>query len=301
MPMSDKVLKKAVVALGYFDSVHKGHRKVIEEARKLADAKGCELAVFTFKGNLKAMLSGERDKCVYNASEREEILRSLGADDIYFAPVDFGFLSLGKLAFLNKLNKKYDVQGYVCGRDYKFGKFASGNVDDLAKYAEGKQQPLIVVDDVTDADGKKISTSRVKRLLSEGNAKKAADMLGRSFSITGVVKEDRGVGSSLGCPTANLKIERDKQPLKDGVYAGRVTVKGKTYRAVVNFGPRPTFDVNDKMLEAHLLDFNENIYGEKITVYFDAYIREIQKFVSPEKLKEQLEKDIKEVGEGKYD
>ena len=70
---------------------------------------------------------------------------------------------------------------------------------------------------------------------------------------------------------------------------------------MVNFGPRPTFDVNDKMLEAHLLDFNENIYGEKITVYFDAYIREIQKFVSPEKLKEQLEKDIKEVGEGKYD
>ncbi len=299
--MSDKVIKKAVLALGYFDSVHKGHREVIARARALADETGAELVVFTFKGNLKAMLSGDKDKYVYAPQERESIYKSLGADEIYYAPVDFGFLSLGKLAFLNKMCKKYDVAGYVCGKDYKFGKFASGNVDDLAKYADGKNQKLIVVDDVTDAEGKKISTSRIKKLLNDGNVKKAAELLGESYFVTGTVKEDRGVGTQIGCPTVNLKIETAKQHVKDGVYAGRVTVGDKTYRAVINFGPRPTFDVNDKMLEAHILDFNENIYGEKITVYFDAYIREIQKFVSPEKLKEQLDTDIKEVGEGKYD
>lgn len=299
--MSDKVLKKAVLALGYFDSVHKGHCRVISEAKKTAEELGAELVVFTFKGNLKAMLSGEKDKCVYTIEEREKLLKEFGANEIYYAPVDFGFLSLGKLAFLNKINKKYEIVAYVCGKDYKFGKFASGNTDDLIKYADGKSQKVIVVEDVISADGKKVSTSRIKRLLAEGNVKAASELLGRSYSFSGLVKEDRGVGSALGVPTANIKIEKDKQPVKDGVYAGKADIKGKLYRAVINFGPRPTFDVNDKMVEAHILDFNENIYGEKIVVYFDAYLREIQKFVSPEKLKEQLDTDIKEVKEGKYD
>ena len=299
--MSDKDLKKAVIALGYFDSVHLGHRKVLAEARSLADGCGAELVAFTFKGNLKAMLTGEKDKCVYAPAEREELLKQAGADEVYFAPVDFSFLSLGKLAFLNKMNKRFDIAGYVCGKDYRFGKFAAGTVDDLARYAESRSQTLVVVDDVTDSDGRKISTSRIKRLLAGGDVKTAARLLGRSFSVSGTVKEDRGVGSEIGCPTANLKIEKDKQRLKDGVYAGRVTVKGKTYRAVINYGPRPTFDVNDKMLEAHILDFSDDIYGEIITVFFDAYIREIQKFASPEKLKEQLDEDIARTGEGKYD
>lgn len=300
--MSDKVLKRAVLALGYFDSVHAGHRKVIEAARELADKEGCELVVFTFKGNLNAMLLKDNPKFVYNHLERQEIFNEMGCiDEIYFASTDTNFLGTAKLAFLNKLNKKYDVAGYVCGKDYRFGLFAKGTVEDLAKYAKSKNQQLVVVDDVTSEDGKKISTSLIKKLLLAGDVKKANKLLCRSYSISGTVKEDRGVGSTIGYPTANLKIEKDKQPLKDGVYAGRVTVGDVTYRAIINFGPRPTFDVNDKMIEAHLLDFNGNIYGEKITVYFDAFIREIQKFISPEKLKEQLDNDIEEVRQGKYD
>lgn len=300
--MSDKVLKRAVLALGYFDSVHAGHRKVIKAARELADKSGCELVVFTFKGNLNAMLLKDNPKFVYNHLERQEIFNEIGCiDEIYFASADINFLGTAKLAFLNKLNKKYDIVGYVCGKDYRFGLFAKGNVDDLAKYAKGKNQQLVVVDDVMDEEGKKISTTGIKKLLLSGDVKKANKLLCRSYSISGTVKEDRGVGTTIGCPTANLKLDKDKQPLKDGVYAGRVTVGDATYRAVINFGPRPTFDVNDKMLEAHLLDFNGNIYGEKITVYFDAFIREIQKFVSPEKLKEQLDNDIEEVRQGKYD
>lgn len=297
--MLDDDRKKVVIALGYFDSVHLGHRKVISESIRLAKEKSASAVVFTFKGNLKAMLTGEKEKCVYNVQEREKLLMGLGIDEIYFAPVDFSFLSLGKLAFLNKTNKKYDIIGYVCGADYKFGKFASGDVDDLKRYADGKDQIVLVVDEVVD-DGKKISTTLIKKLLANGEVKRARKLLGRSFSVSGEVREDRGVGTTIGCPTANLKIAKDKQPVKDGVYAGRVLVENEMYNAVINYGPRPTFDISDKMLEAHLLNFEGNLYGKEITVFFDDYIREIQKFVSAEKLKEQLEHDIQEVGEGKY-
>ena len=299
--MSDKVLEKVVIALGYFDSMHLGHQKVIGEAKKLADELSCKLVVFSFKGNLKAMLSGEKDKCVYNVKERETMYRAMGADEVYFAPVDFTFLSLGKLAFLNKINKKYDIQGYVCGADYKFGKFATGTIDDLKKFAEGKDQKVLIVDDVLDDEGKKISTTRIKKMLDDGNIEKANAMLGSEFFIAGKVEEDRGVGSKLGCPTANISIDKDKQRVKDGVYAGKVIVDDKIYLAVINYGPRPTFGLDEKRLEAHLLDFDENIYGKTVKVIFDRFLRPIVKFYSTEQLQEQLNKDILAVREGTND
>ena len=104
--------EKTVIALGYFDSVHKGHRKVIEKARRYAKEQGASLTVFTFKGNLKAMLSNEKEKNVYTAKEREKLLKDIGADQIYFAPVNKSFLSKGRLAFLNLLNKRFNIIAY---------------------------------------------------------------------------------------------------------------------------------------------------------------------------------------------
>ena len=289
--MSGKNLTPTVVALGYFDSVHLGHRKVIETAQALAKELSATTTVFTFGGNLRATLSRRNDKYVYSLAERKDILKEMGVDDVFVQPVDFTFLSMGKLAFLNMLNRKFDIKGYVSGVDYKFGKFAKGTTDDLEKFAEANSQVYKIVETLNE-DGKKVSTSRIKIMLSSGDIKGANALLGRPFSVSGTVVKDRGVGTTLGFPTANIKIEKHKQTVKEGVYAGHVFIDGEYHDAVVNFGSRPTFGGNETLLEAHIADFDGDLYGQNLTVFFDRYLREIRKFFSEEELKKQLAQDI---------
>lgn len=289
--MSGKNLTPTVVALGYFDSVHLGHRRVIETAKSLAEELSATTTVFTFGGNLRAMLSRRDDKFVYSLSERKDIFKEMGVENVYVQPVDFNFLSTGKLAFLNMLNRKFNIKGYVSGADYKFGKFAKGTVEDLQKFAEANSQAYKIVDTLEE-DGKKVSTSRIKLLLSSGDVKSAAALLGRPYSVSGIVVKDRGVGTALGFPTANLKLEKNKQPVKEGVYAGHVFIDGEKHGAIINFGARPTFGNTDICIEAHIADFNGDLYDKNITLFFDNYIREIRKFFSEEELKKQLNADL---------
>ncbi len=298
--MLDSNNKKTVISLGYFDSVHNGHRHVISTARQYADKMGAKLVVFTFGGNLKAVLRGDDEKTVYTPSERENLIKELGADEIYFAPVNFNFLSIGKLAFLNLLNRDYDVCCYVCGKDYRFGKFGKGNTDDIKRYASEKNQHVIVVDDV-DYGGIKISTTRIKKLLESGDVESANHLLGKPYFISGKVFEDRKVGRELGFPTININIEQDKFRLKDGVYQGHLYLDGKKYKAVINYGARPTFNLDEKLIEAHIVDFDGYLYGKQITVFFDAFIREVQKFNDRKGLIEQLMLDCQAVKGKDYD
>lgn len=292
--MSGKDLTPTVVALGYFDSVHLGHRKVIEEAKILAEKLSASVTVFTFGGNLRGALSRRSDKYVYSLEERKEILKEMGVENIFVQPVDFNFLSMGKLAFLNMINKKLNVKGYVCGKDYKFGKFAKGSVEDLKKYAETNSQAIKIVDSL-DIDGKRVSTTRIKALLSAGDMKNANALLGRPYSIMGTVVKDRGVGTTLGFPTANLKLEKYKQPVREGVYAGHVFLDSVKYDAIINFGSRPTFGGTETVIEAHIANFSGDLYNKTITLFFDYYIREIRRFSNEEELKKQLKTDLESI------
>lgn len=293
-------MSKTVLALGYFDSVHNGHRHLLKIAKDYAIEHNATLTVFTFGGNLKGVLNNNGDKCVYSAKEREVLLNSCGADVIYFAPVDKPFLSLTKGEFLDHLNSKFNVICYVCGEDYSFGQFGAGKSEDIRTYAQNNGQELIVVPPVLDGE-KKISTTLIKDFLSLGDVKKAGSLLGQSYSVTGVVHADRQVGHKLGFPTANISIDSDKFALKNGVYKGRVTVDGKSYKTIINYGARPTFNLDEKLIETHVIDYDGDLYGKEITLFFDAYMREILKFSSPEQLKEQLQKDVESVKGGKYD
>ncbi|MBO4251549.1 MAG: riboflavin biosynthesis protein RibF [Clostridia bacterium] len=297
--MSGKDQTPTVVALGYFDSVHLGHRKVIEAAKTLADELSASVTVFTFGGNLRAMLSRRDDKFVYSLEERRDILREMGVENIYVQPVDFNFLSMGKLAFINMLNRKFNIKGYVSGVDYKFGKFAKGTTEDIKKFAEANSQVYRIVDTLTE-DGKKVSTSRIKTMLSSGDIKGANILLDRPFSVSGTVVKDRGVGRTLGYPTANIKLDKNKQTVKEGVYAGHAFVDGTRYGAVINFGSRPTFGGTEVVLETHIVGFDGDLYGKSLTVYFDNYIREIRKFFSEEDLKKQLAADISSIEKNEY-
>jgi riboflavin kinase/FMN adenylyltransferase len=294
--MLDKEKMPTVLALGYFDSVHVGHRKVIEKAKEYAVSHGAMLTVVTFGGNLRAVLSGAQDKTVYLTKERKELLKQAGADEVYFAPVSANFLSKGKLAYLNMLNKKYKVICYVCGDDYRFGKSGKGNTQDIVRYAKSHNQHSIILDIEKDC-GKKISTSYIKELLTSGNVKKANRLLGIPYFVTGKVFEDRKVGRDLGFPTLNVKIDSEKHSLKNGVYSGHIYIDGKKHKTIINYGCRPTFDLCEKLVEAHVLDFNGNLYGKEVKLYFDEFMRDIQKFLSADELKNQLQKDLNAIKE----
>ena len=298
--MSDKILKPVVMALGYFDSVHLGHKKVIETAREYARENNLKLVVFTFKGNLKAVLSKSDDKCVYLFNERKNLLKEMGADEIYFAPVSANFLSLSKEAFLKKLGSKYDVKCFVCGTDYRFGKFGEGDVSFLKQYCQENAKECIIESDFL-FDGEKVSTTLIKKLLTAGEVEKANVLLGRDYSITGKVFKDRMVGSKIGFPTVNIKIDEDKFRIKDGVYEGKIKIYNEEYKALINYGARPTFDLSEKLVETHVIGFSGDLYGKEITISFLRRIRDVIKFSSKEHLISQIKKDILSIKEEEND
>ncbi len=285
---------KSVIALGYFDSVHIGHRKVIESAKRIADFNNARLVIFTFKGNLKSVTSKKNEKVVFTDFERKNLYKKLGADIIVFKKITKRFLSLRKEQFLDYLNKKFNAIAYVCGDDYHFGKDRGGNVEFLSKFAKKNSQQLEIVEQVK-IDGEKVSTSKIKTLLDLGNIQKANQLLGENYRVTGKVVKDRGVGKSIGFPTANVIIDSAKHNLKFGVYAGKVITPYGKFSAVINYGPRPTFNLDKVVLEAHIIEFNDNLYGKTIVVEFEKFIREVLKFENLVGLINQLKKDVTEV------
>ncbi len=297
--MSDNI-KPTIMALGYFDSVHIGHRKVIEKAREQAEIVGAKTVVFTFEDNLRGKIHDKDEKVVYLKCEREKIYTSLGVDEICFAPVNEEFLALEKQEFLRLINQKYNIKAYVTGSDYRFGKKGAGTVKDLEEYAKNNGQQSFVVE--TQMNGhEKISTTDIKKLLQLGKVSDAKKLLERAYSVTGKVFEDRKVGTKIGFPTVNVRNDCRKVELKDGVYFGRVEFDNKQYKALINYGARPTFNLNEKLIEAHILDYSGCLYGKEITVYFDDYIRDIVKFESVNQLQQRLKKDIEEVEGKNYD
>lgn len=295
--MSDKI--KTVIALGYFDSVHKGHRLIIGAAQKKAEETNSVATVFTFDGNLNYYIGKGDKKYLFTKEERKKIFESIGVKNVFFAPVNKEFLSLDAMAFLDYVNGVFDIKAYVCGKDYRFGKGGLGDVEFLKKYAEEKGQEVLI-EPLAKEYGAKIATSGIKELLKEGNVKKTNSLLGFEYFISGKVFQDRMVGRKIGFPTVNVEIDQEKSPLKNGVYAGYV-VLDKKYKAIINYGARPTFNLSKKLIEAHILDFNGELYGKDITVYFTDFMREIIKFDSTDGLIERLRADLEELKGGKYD
>ena len=295
--MSDK---KTVIALGYFDSVHKGHRKVVKLAKERAEKLGANLVVYTFDGDLKSIIGSSHEGFIYNTSERLCALKEAGADNVFFAPITKEFLSLNKKEFLDLINDEYDIVCYVTGTDYRFGFKAEGTTDYINEYAKQKGQESVFID-LEMLGEEKISTTRIKQALRRGDIELANKMLVRPYSISGEVYRDRQVGATIGFPTVNVKIENGKFAIKEGVYKGSIDILGEQYKTVINYGARPTFDNANRCVEAHIIGYDGNLYDKKITLFFDKFIREIKKFEDKNALVEQLKADVKCVKDGKYD
>lgn len=278
---------KTVIALGLFDSMHVGHRKVIEKAVKIGKKNRAKVVVFSFTSLPNKPYY---DKMIYSTEIRKEIMLSLGVDAVHFEEPTKEFLSQNKEEFLNLLNEEYDIYAYVVGEDYTFGVKGEGNADFLRQYAKKKGQK-ISVSKLVKEKGEKISTTLIKECLKKGETEKVNKLLASDYKIEGIVKSDRKVGTKMLYPTVNIEIDDNIFPIKNGVYFGYV-VLDKKYKAVINIGNRPTFDLQKKLIEAHILSFNGDLYGKKITVFLRKFLRDTVKFDSVEELKEQIGKDI---------
>ena len=277
-----------VFLLGYFDAVHVGHRKLIARAKDLAKERGVSLAALTFT-------DAKRGEQVYVFSERVAILSSLGVDYVYAAPFDGAFKNTEGEAFLDTVRERCGVSAFVCGEDFRFGKGAVCGELYLKEYCK-KHRIECEILPLVSIGGQKASASLAKRYLDEGDIISLNALLGDCYFIAGTVAtEGRHVGRRIGFPTANLHPKAGKYPLCQGVYAVHVSLDGRTYRGIANFGPRPTFGDGRIVCETYIDGFSGDLYGRDLTVFFDFRIRGIMKFASAEALKNQLKNDLEKI------
>lgn len=280
------------LAIGYFDAVHLGHIKLIEECNN----SGYESAVFTFKNNPYSHF-GRGEGQLYTYAERAFLFSKMNVHICISAYADINFLNMRASAFLDMLICGFNIKHVVIGTDYTCGFNREFDAKDVKKYLNLKGIAVTVVDMFL-KDGEKISSSEIRRLLSLGEIEKVNALLPTPYFILGTVVSGKGVGGKeLGFPTANLNIEKDKLSPKHGVYKSIIKVDNIKYKAITNIGAHPTFQDGIMNIESFIFNFEGNLYGKTIEVVLLKYLREIKKFTSVKDLSIQIAKDIERVNE----
>ncbi|MBM0045891.1 bifunctional riboflavin kinase/FAD synthetase [Anaerococcus sp. mt242] len=280
------------IALGNFDGIHIGHQKLIKKDLEIARQLNLVPSVLLFKENSKKTLHDEKDYLT-SLDDKIEILANMGMDTFCILDFNEEFRSLSPKEFISQiLYKKLNTKYIVIGEDYHFGKNAEGNIKTLARFEDEFAYETFIIDFELD-NGEKISSGNIKELIKSGNIKKANKYLARPYKIIGQVVDGHKRGRTLNFPTANLKMKFSYTIPKDGVYLTRVNVKGKNHFALSNVGSNPTFENDYRKIETYILDFNQDIYGENITIEFLEFFRDDLKFDSVDELINQMEMDKK--------
>jgi len=282
------------IAIGFFDGVHLGHQQVIRQT--LADARHHEATtlVVTFDRHPNAVVAPDRvPPLIYSLPQKLRAVEALGADCLLLIHFDEAFSRQPAEVFVRSLAPKPGrLQSLCVGADFVFGYKRGGNVTLLRQL--GQELGFIVHGiAAVSLDGKAVSSTRIREVISSGDLDAAGQMLGRGYSIAGEVVRGDQVGKKLGFPTANLDVAGLVLPPR-GVYAAHARHGNQDYRAAVNIGVRPTItDAQPQIrVEAHLLDFSGELYGEEIELTFVEKLREEQKFASLEELKSQIARDV---------
>ncbi|MBU0991296.1 MAG: bifunctional riboflavin kinase/FAD synthetase [Proteobacteria bacterium] len=289
-------IKNAVVAIGNFDGVHKGHRALFETATKKAKETDGTSVVMTFEPHpLKVLNVKNPPPQITRYEQKVSLISKAGIDVLICIPFNKTFASLSPEAFVKELLlKKIGMKVLIVGKDYAFGKNRQGNLELLQAYGEKYHFEVIVKDWINSSDetSKRVSSTRIRNLVQDGCVKEVKDLLGRYYQIKGRVSQgrDRG-GKLLGFPTANINIYDELCP-KTGVYAVTVEFEHRVFQGVANIGFSPTFDDHKFTIEIHILDFKEDIYEKNIKVNFIERLRTEKKFNSIDELSLQIKKDI---------
>jgi riboflavin kinase/FMN adenylyltransferase len=283
-----------VVTLGVFDGVHLGHQKVIQKTINLANNKNGESIIVTFDRHPKSFLSQTQQSCITSLEHRLVLFEQLGVDISIVLEFSRKIAEISAEDFIDKiihewLGAKVVVLGFNCS----FGKDRRGNASMVLGCAE-KYGFEVVTCDPVEFEAEITSSTTIRKKIIQGDLQKAKGMLGRRVSVFGTIIKGSGRGKGLGFPTANLNLHHEIRP-PSGVYATKAFLDGREYNAITNIGTRPTFEVNtqtdEPLVEVHIIDFNESIYGKDLEVQFLYKLREETRFENADELKMQLERD----------
>jgi riboflavin kinase/FMN adenylyltransferase len=282
-----------VATIGSFDGVHRGHRAILQQLRDKAAELGLPSVVMIFEPQPQEFFSGEQAPArLMRVREKVEAFLEAGIDRIFCLQFNRSLRRLSAMDFIDQvLVTGLDVRCLVVGDDFRFGHDRSGNYQLLEK--AGKQQGFEVLDTHTlEYQSERISSTRIRHALERSDFVLAETLLGKPFRITGRVVYGQRLGRQLGIPTVNVHLKRYRAPLS-GVFVVEVLLDGRRLSGVANVGVRPTVgDLIKPVLEVHLLDFDEDVYGQRIHVEFKAKVREEAKFSSLDLMVEEIHNDI---------
>lgn len=287
-------LRGGAVTIGNFDGVHKGHARIIGRLKQFAAKFHGAVIVFTFDPHPVRLLRPENAPAPLTWINRKaDLLAAIGVDAVVAYPTDLKLLELPYDRFFCKVFLEHlGGKAIVEGPNFYFGKNRQGDTSKLAQLCQQHQVELEIVTPEK-VDGEYISSSRIRKLISEGSVRAASQMLTCPYRIRGMVTHGAARGTSIGFPTANLDAIDTLIPAF-GVYAGRTYVDGRSHWSAIHIGPNPTFGEDYPKVESHLLDFENSIYGKPVEIDFVQRLRGIEQFDSPDLLVAQLNLDVEQ-------
>ena len=283
------------LAIGVFDGVHTGHREIIRTVKNMAEKRNALACALTFDPHPKSIF-GEAPLLLMPVEERRRLLLEAGADFTGTISFDRQTAAIEPEDFLLRLvnDSRFRLAGIAVGEHWRFGSRGKGSGKLIEKYAQQFDFEFSAVPELTD-DDTIISSSAIRKFIVEGDIERAKKMLGRNPALYGKVERGFGVaGKELETPTANLVPEYGVIP-PDGVYAAMVVLDGKRHQAAVNIGVAPTYKVNRRRVEIHLLDWHGSLYGKNLKLEIVKFIRNEQTFPDPQALKQQIFADISKI------
>ena len=282
------------LTIGSFDGVHRGHQEIIRNLVEGAHRQDAQAVVLTFFPHPSEVLRGQENPFYLTTPvERANVMESLGVDVVISLPFTRDLANVPAFDFVSELKRKLNLQHLLVGYNFTLGRNREGDVPTLKRLADLFDYTLEVFQPIT-WEGEVVSSSLVRARLAAGEVRKAAELLARNYCVTGVVVPGDGRGRPMGIPTANLAVWPKWMLPANGVYAAWANAAGEGRAAVVNIGQRPTFETTPVpvRLEAHLLDFDRDLYGEEIGIEFVERLRDEIRFSSGEALVAQIHQDI---------
>jgi riboflavin kinase/FMN adenylyltransferase len=294
-PINCGTLKRSptVMALGYFDGVHKGHQAVINSAINEAQKRGTTTSVMTFHPHPKEVLRKQENQMNYITplSDKIKKIEQLGIDTLYVVEFTREFAALTPQQFVDQYLIELNVIHVVAGFDFTYGSLGKGTMETLCFHARNRLTSTTV--EKLEADDEKISSTRIRSLLVNGEVAEVTKLLGEPFKINGKVVDGEKRGRTIGFPTANIQPNDRYMIPKTGVYAVTLMINNEEFSGVCNVGYKPTFhkEAVDPTIEVHLFLFNRDIYGEEVSLSWHHRIRDEQKFSNVDDLIKQINHD----------
>lgn len=289
-----------VLAIGFFDGMHRGHQDIARHALRMRKP-GWRTAVLTFANHPTAFLRpGNEPPLISTPEERIDLMAHAGYDECYFIDFNDEVASQQAEQFLREtLIRDLGVQGVVVGTNFRFGHKRMGDASLMGRVLEEAGVRFMAVPNTVDERGERISSTRIRAYIAEGDLESADRLLGRSYELRGRVELGAGRGHDLGFPTANIAVPAKLLP-KDGVYAATARHDGRDYAALVSIGTNPTFNGSSRTVEAWLRDFHDTIYGQELAVRDLRFVRDQQRFDTVDELLAQMNEDMRAVAYPSY-